>query len=83
MSETHERSFKLLEMVLVVAFGDAEEVVNVSANVVESFEKFRHLLLKDIGTVAESHGYCRRCISHFPKGKTRVHNFLASGDSSM
>ena len=45
-----------LEVVLVVAFGDAEEVVNVSANAVKSSEKFRHLLLKDIGTVAESHG---------------------------
>ena len=56
MSETHECSFKLLEMVFVIAFGDAEEVVNVSANVVESFEKFRHLFLKDIGAVAESHG---------------------------
>ena len=37
MSETHKRSFKFLEVVLVIAFGDAEEVINVSANAVESF----------------------------------------------
>ena len=54
--EACKYTIEFAKVIVKIAFGDDQEVVDVGSNEVESFKKFIHLFLKDVGRIAEAHG---------------------------